>query len=258
MAAITNVCDLKPFKSMWKIRVKILRLWKQYSAAGGLTIEMVLIDSNGVKINAFVKKDLVNQFDSFLSQGSSKILINFSLNPSCGSYRTTIHPYKIGFLSTTRVRCCDALPDELTGFEPVNYRDILDGSLNTDYLVDVIGQIVEVTPIEVVSANGKKTKKITVELRNEKDERLPLVLWGNFAMDVNEAIERGGDNAVVCVLRFGKIKVWKDERSVSNAYNVSDVELNPFMPEVEAFLSLSVFVFYIYAKEYDINMSISL
>ncbi|KAF3555645.1 hypothetical protein F2Q69_00012729 [Brassica cretica] len=240
MAAITNVCDLKPFKSTWKIRVKILRLWKQYSATGGLTIEMVLIDSNGVKINASVKKDLVNQFDSFLSQGSSKILINFSLNPSCGSYRTTIHPYKIGFLSTTRVRCCDALPDELTGFEPVNYRDILDGSLNTDYLVDVIGQIVEVTPIEVVSANGKETKKITVELRNEKDERLPLVLWGNFATDVNEAIERGGDNAVVCVLRFGKIKVWKDERSVSNAYNVSDVELNPFMPEVEAFLSLSV------------------
>ncbi|KAG2328433.1 hypothetical protein Bca52824_011161 [Brassica carinata] len=96
---------------------------------------MVLIDSNGVNINASVKKDLVNQFDSFLSEGSSKILINFSLSPSCGSYRTTIHPYKLGFLSTTRVRCCDALPDELTGFEPVNYRDILDGLLNTDYLV---------------------------------------------------------------------------------------------------------------------------
>ena len=44
---------------------------------------------------------------------------------------------------------------------------------------------------------------------------------------------------------------------VSNAYNVSDAELNPFMPEVEAFLSLQVFVFYIYAKEYDIHMSIS-
>nr|VDD09206.1 unnamed protein product [Brassica oleracea] len=82
MAAITAVSDLKPFKSMWKIQVKIIRLWKQYSAAGGLTIEMVLIDSNGVKINASVKKDLVNQFDSFLSQGSSKIIINFSLNPS--------------------------------------------------------------------------------------------------------------------------------------------------------------------------------
>lgn len=33
---------------------------------------------------------------------------------------------------------------------------------------DVLGQIVELTPIEVVSANGKYTKKITVELHNEK------------------------------------------------------------------------------------------
>ncbi|CAN7021879.1 unnamed protein product, partial [Brassica rapa subsp. trilocularis] len=135
MAVITVVSDLKPFKTMWKIRVKIIHLWKQYSVAGGLTIEMVLIDSSGVKINASVKKYLVNQFDYFLSQGSSKILINFLLNPSCGSYRTTIHPYRIGFLSTTRVRSCDDLPDALTGFEPVNYRDILDGTLNTDYLV---------------------------------------------------------------------------------------------------------------------------
>ncbi|CAF2055160.1 unnamed protein product [Brassica oleracea] len=208
MAAITAVSDLKPFKSMWKIQVKIIRLWKQYSVDGGLTIEMVLIDSNGVKINASVKKDLVNQFDSFLSQGSSKIIINFSLNPSCGSYRTTIHPYRIGFLSTTCVRNCDDLPDALTGFEPVNYRDIIDGTLNMDYLVDVIGQIVEVTPIEVVSANGKETHKLTVELRNEKDERLPMVLWGNFATDVSDAIQGRGENAIICVLKFGKIKVW--------------------------------------------------
>ncbi|CAN6908126.1 unnamed protein product [Brassica oleracea] len=182
MAAITVVSDLKPFKTMWKIRVKIIRLWKQYSASGGLTIEMVLIDSNGVKINASVKKDLVNQFDSFLSQGSSKILINFSLNPSCGSYRTTIHPYIIGFLLTTRVRNCDDLPDALTGFEPVNCRDILDGTLNTDYLVDVIGQIVELTPIEVVSANGKETHKLTVELRNEKYDASLYILMYSYVM----------------------------------------------------------------------------
>lgn len=46
MVAITVVSDLKPFKSMWKIRVKIIRLWKQYYVAGGLMIDMVLIDSN--------------------------------------------------------------------------------------------------------------------------------------------------------------------------------------------------------------------
>ncbi|CAG7909610.1 unnamed protein product [Brassica rapa] len=103
MASFSSVTDLKPFKTMWKIRVRIIRLWKQYSAAGGLKIEMVVVDCNGVKIHASVKKDLVNQFDPQLSEGSSKIFINFSVGQSCGSYRTTNHQYKISFLETTRL-----------------------------------------------------------------------------------------------------------------------------------------------------------
>ena len=46
MADFNFVADLKSFKTMWRMRVSIFRLWKQYSAPGGLTIEMVLIDSN--------------------------------------------------------------------------------------------------------------------------------------------------------------------------------------------------------------------
>lgn len=45
MAGLYYVSDLKPFKSMWKVRVKVVRLWKQYSAATGETIEMVLVDA---------------------------------------------------------------------------------------------------------------------------------------------------------------------------------------------------------------------
>ena len=39
--------------------------------------------------------------------------------------------------------------------------------------------------------------------------RLPIVLWGSFAMDVNEAVQTKGDESIICVLRFGKIKIWK-------------------------------------------------
>ena len=39
------IYDLKPKKSMWKIRVKVIRLWKHYSAAAGETMEMVLVDA---------------------------------------------------------------------------------------------------------------------------------------------------------------------------------------------------------------------
>ncbi|RIA04402.1 hypothetical protein BRARA_K01360 [Brassica rapa] len=238
MAGFNSVAELKPFKFMWKIQVKIIRLWKQYSAGGGLTIEMVLVDMSGDKIHATVKQELTSQFEPFLTQGASKTLTNFALNQSCGSYRTTKHAYKIGFLSTTRVKGCEDLPRDLSGLQPVKFGDILDGSLNTDFLVDIIGQIVEVSHVEVVNVNGKDTQKISLKLRNTEDERLPMVLWGTFANDLNEAIQMRSLHSIICVVRFGKIKIWKDDRSVTNAYNVSDVSLNPNMAEVSEFVSM--------------------
>ncbi|XP_056860058.1 uncharacterized protein LOC130508520 [Raphanus sativus] len=238
MAAMNLISDLKPFKSMWKVKVKIIRLWNQYSAAGGETIEMVFVDARGDKIHGTVKKEEVGQFRDLLKQGQTKVLINFTVTNTGGSYRSTKHLYKVVFLPTTRVRICEALPNNLTGMDPVNYRDVLDGTLNDDFLVDVIGQIVEVSHMEAVSVNGKDTHKITLELRNHKDERLPLVLWGKFAEEISNAVQMEGQNKIICVVRFGKIKVWKEERSISNAYNVSDVALNPHMDEVEAFMRL--------------------
>ncbi|KAF2565655.1 hypothetical protein F2Q68_00024693 [Brassica cretica] len=161
MAGFNSVADLKPFKTMWRVKASIVRLWKQYSAAEGLTIEMVLIDSN------------------------------------------------ISVLATTRVRSCEALPVGLNGFTPVNFQEVLDGSLNPDFLIDVIGHVEEVNHVEMISVNGKETQKISLELRDLADVRLPMVFWGNFATDVTNAIQLCGEGRVILVLRFGKIKVWK-------------------------------------------------
>ncbi|KAL0741886.1 hypothetical protein Bca4012_083399 [Brassica carinata] len=87
----------------------------------------------------------------------------------------------------------------------------------------------------MISINGKETQKISLELRDTGDVRLPMVLWGKFASDVTNAIQLLGEGRLILVLRFGKIKVWKEDRSVANAYNVSEVHLNPNMAEVEAF-----------------------
>ncbi|KAH0883968.1 hypothetical protein HID58_060064, partial [Brassica napus] len=213
----------------------------------------------GDTIQATVNEDVVPIFESFLEEGDSKIFINFSLSQACGSYRLTKHPYKISFQATTRIRLCDDLPYrtlspeylidimgqivEVSGFDPATYSDIRDGSLNSDYLVDVIGQIVEVSPIEVVTVNGKDTNKISLELRNSNDERLQTVLWGVFATDVMEAIQMRRNHAIIFVIRFGKINLihlftLTDERSISNAYNVSDVSLNPPMVEVDDFIAV--------------------
>ncbi|KAG5388735.1 hypothetical protein IGI04_002148 [Brassica rapa subsp. trilocularis] len=52
-----------------------------------------------------------------------------------------------------------------------------------------------------------------------------MVLWGNIATDVTNSLQLRSEKCVILVLRFGKIK----DRSVSNAYNVTDVQLHPNM-----------------------------
>ncbi|XP_013700526.1 uncharacterized protein LOC106404347 [Brassica napus] len=135
--SISAVVDVKPFKTMWKIK--------------------------GGKIHVLVKRELVAQFSSFLGQGGSLMLINFSVTHSCGTYRTTNHPYRIGFLSTTRVRSCEKFPEDLAGFEPVKYTELFDGSLNPDYLILSV-RLFEISDIEHVNVNGKETEKISLEL----------------------------------------------------------------------------------------------
>ncbi|KAG2252588.1 hypothetical protein Bca52824_082724 [Brassica carinata] len=221
-----KVMDLSPAKTTWKIKVKIIRLWRQYSTGDIDSIEMVLINSNGDTIHATVNVDVVLIFESFLEEGYSKIFINFSLSQACGSYRLTKHPYKIWFQATTRIRLCDDLPYRLTGFTHVNFREILDGTLSPEYLIDIVSQIVEVTHVEIVSLNGKDTEKMSLLLKNEEDVRIPLVVWGKVALDLSEAIQLLSDRTLICVM------------NVCNAYNVSAVSLNPFIEEVEAFAKL--------------------
>ncbi|KAF3540889.1 hypothetical protein F2Q69_00023436 [Brassica cretica] len=151
----------------------------------------------GGEIHASVKKELVAQFDPFLRQEYSLKLRNFEVTHSCGSYRTTNHAYRISFLSTTRVRSCEQLPENLAGFGPVKYKDVLDGTLNPDYLVDIVGQIIEISHIEHVTVNGKETEKISLEFRNSDDERLPMVLWGKFACDISEAMQVRAEHSTV-------------------------------------------------------------
>uniref|UniRef100_A0A0D3E4R5 Replication protein A 70 kDa DNA-binding subunit B/D first OB fold domain-containing protein n=1 Tax=Brassica oleracea var. oleracea TaxID=109376 RepID=A0A0D3E4R5_BRAOL len=150
--------DLSPAKTTWKIKVKIIHLWRQYSAGDIDSIEMVLIDSNGDTIQATVNEDVVPIFESFLEE-------------------------------------------------------------------DIMGQIVEVTHVEIVSLNGKDTEKISLLLKNEEDVRLPLVVWGKVALDLSEEIQLLSDRTLICVMKFVKIKVWKEVEAFAKLLPKENISL---------------------------------
>lgn len=48
-----------------------------------------------------------------------------------------------------------------------------------------------------------------IDFLTRRDEKLPVVLWGKFACDVNDAMQVRDKHCTILVLRFGKIKEWK-------------------------------------------------
>uniref|UniRef100_A0A0D3CLL8 ATP-dependent DNA helicase n=2 Tax=Brassica oleracea var. oleracea TaxID=109376 RepID=A0A0D3CLL8_BRAOL len=101
---VSYVRELKPRKDTSRIEVRIVRLWRNYNKESGNTIEMVLVDKEGTRIHASVGEHLIKKIDDKLREGDAIVVQLLKVYDAIGEYRTTPHPYKIGFFQTTSLR----------------------------------------------------------------------------------------------------------------------------------------------------------
>ncbi|CAN7017205.1 unnamed protein product [Brassica rapa subsp. trilocularis] len=173
---VSLVRELKPRKDTSRIEVMILRLWRNYNKESGNTIEMVVVDKEGTRIHASVGEQLIKKFDDKLREGEAIVLQLFKVYDATGEYRTTPHPYKIGFFHTTFVGIADDFPSAVPEKYFADFSDILGGNLDHSCLVDVVGQIVNFGSLENKIIKGKDNMRLLVELRdpNLPDDSLAL------------------------------------------------------------------------------------
>ncbi|RID75613.1 hypothetical protein BRARA_B02648, partial [Brassica rapa] len=67
----------------------------------------------GTRIHASVGEQLIKQFEGKLTEGDAKVVQLFKMYDAIGDYRTTAHPYKIGFFHTNFVGTADEFPSEV-------------------------------------------------------------------------------------------------------------------------------------------------
>lgn len=91
--------------------------------------------SQGTKIHASVRKQLLYVFQSKLNEGKVYQMSCFYVAPSVGSYRTTSHPYKIVFQMTTKVQVCEGPSIPSFGISLCKIADVCKYTSDHDYLV---------------------------------------------------------------------------------------------------------------------------
>ncbi|CAN7056525.1 unnamed protein product, partial [Brassica oleracea var. botrytis] len=83
---ITMLNNLKPYKTTWKVEVKVLHSWTQHSNYNGDdTFEFILEDKMKLQV------------------GQWKFFENFSVYPATGMYRPTSHLYKMSITANSIV-----------------------------------------------------------------------------------------------------------------------------------------------------------
>ncbi|KAF3523499.1 hypothetical protein F2Q69_00049450 [Brassica cretica] len=171
----------------------------------------------GFKIHCTCKRLFFARVRKF-KIGEWRFLENFSLHPATGKYRATSHRFKMSIVGNSTVSE-SSLENDDNFLSLTPFQSIINGSLDSNFLIDVIGQAVDVGDIEVVQV-------------------LACCLWGRFAEQVLAAYKNAEENNILCLVRYAKINVYKGQVQITNAFETSSVVINPDGFDVQDYLRL--------------------
>ncbi|CAN6801573.1 unnamed protein product [Brassica oleracea] len=186
-------------------------------------------------IHASVGEQLIKKFDDKLREGDAIVVQLFKVYDAIGEYRTTLHPYKIGFFQTTFVGKADDFPSAVPEKYFADFSDILGGNLDHSCLVDVVGQIVNFRSLENKIIKGKDNMRLLIELRDPNNVKMMCTLWDCYAKQVYDYSTSNMSTMIICVIRFSSVKEWKGAYSISSGHNSTHILLNPTLEFIEEF-----------------------
>ncbi|XP_061352365.1 replication protein A 70 kDa DNA-binding subunit B-like [Gastrolobium bilobum] len=239
MAAKVDVIrDLTPSKEQWRIKVRVIRLWRQpnfHRPEMGENVEMVLIDDHGGKIQATVRGSL--RIRDQLAEGGMYVIRNFGVGLNNDKFKPTQHEYRLTFnLRTVVTPIVDAILP-INGFSFMEFEDIESYPNDTACLVDVIGFLCGIGDSKEHMVSGKRTKMIAIELDNLRGGRLNCSLWESYAEELIKYNSENSNKQTIIIVQFARMKKFMGKMGLSNTKFATRLLFNEDCAEVEAFRS---------------------
>ncbi|GLU17647.1 hypothetical protein SLE2022_340060 [Rubroshorea leprosula] len=229
--------DLNPSKEQWRIKVRVIRLWKQKNfrqSKLGDNIEMLLLDEQGGRIQATLRASL--RFKDAFTEGGVYTISNFGVSLNEDPYKPTTHKYKIVFNPRTAHSLLNDSSIPNYAFSFVEFDKILNQTQENAFLVDVIGLLSVVIERKEVTKNGSPLNMISFKLDDLSGNKLRCTLWENFAVEMCSVIDKSCNESVIFVIQFAKMKSWRGVMGISNTIFNTRIFINNYdILEVLAF-----------------------
>ncbi|RYR49262.1 hypothetical protein Ahy_A07g035637 [Arachis hypogaea] len=231
------ISKMHPPREAWRLKVRVLRLWVVPSFGNHEvpnSMEMILLDEHCGKIQATVKKPLLNRFRDHIVEGQVYRMAYFAVVSNHGSYRATSHEFKLVFLHRTTVVAVDEDVIPKTCFNMFPFSELLNMTQDYDFLVDVIGLLTSVGEEKEYAKEGKIVKMIALELTS-KDLTVRCALFGDYVNQVNHFLASGYGEQPVVVIQLAKVKFFRGQVGLQNVMYATQMLFNPDIPEVVEF-----------------------
>ncbi|CAL9233259.1 unnamed protein product, partial [Arabidopsis halleri] len=135
-----DVSLLNSSKTDWLIRVRVLNVWHHEERGLGTSLEVILSDSKGTKVQASFRGCAYHRSASKITPGDWFDFKDFKVVEQYGSCRATNHRYKIIVLYSTEIDIASVMRDDCF-FDFVDFKKITDGVHSHNYLVGNTGSL---------------------------------------------------------------------------------------------------------------------
>ncbi|CAL9248038.1 unnamed protein product [Arabidopsis halleri] len=229
--------ELSPVITGWTICVCLLRVYKKFVNPNSYDICCILVDESGDQMEATIDRRFAVVYLESMKENQWKTITNFIVRKISEKIRPTTNPYGIWFMDHTVVTRTE--PKETILFKnltPFDY--IVENSVPTNILVEIVGAIIEVGRLRNTSANMEDVNGYTINFKIM--DRYKVVLTcealGQTAIDFEENYRQYGRVNMIIALGWWRVvrPNWraKNVKIVSHG-SISKIFPNPDIEEVE-------------------------
>ncbi|KAJ1427593.1 hypothetical protein SESBI_09478 [Sesbania bispinosa] len=231
---ISSLCERR---QNWRLRVKLVRLWKMTSVANPndpYATQMVFVDEEGGRIEATVPKQHMSRFNHALVEGQIYNITNFGLLRNSGKFRAVVHEFKLIFNATTRVIHTQNVTIPFSGFALTKTCDIKKTNGSSNYLYDFMGIVTAISEELNLSNEGRQTRFMLLDLVDEMGQ-IRLALFGEMIDVVAGFLSLPRCGLPVLIIQLAKVNLYKGEVGIQNVFNASKLYWNPDIAEAIEF-----------------------
>nr|XP_043629945.1 uncharacterized protein LOC122601226 [Erigeron canadensis] len=183
--------------------------WNNEKEVGSL--EMILIDEQGKKIHATIKK-AIPKFKNMLQEFQYYLITNFNVGDATSKFMMVDNESNINFYRNTSIRSCTNPVDYGNGLTFTPFSDIANFKVVTKFPIDIIAEIAARGKIDNYTKDNKETVRLQLHLTDLDGILLNCTLWGDFATQVDNFLSDPKTvGRVVIIIQLAKLRIWNAE-----------------------------------------------